>query len=219
MKLMPIYINANYQYNNPLYYKQIQFQLYLTTGQAFIATGSLGQTFQSVIDNTFQINNALYLKKHIHGAVLEANKISFKKTLNENGIYQGCKVLLIIGDLGIKAKYKTVNTQKSLSESTSTNASSYSDDLEGLSKDLLYLLYKDYLTKLENGLAVLLYRTSERCKNKECTHVHSFLHHHGLVLLFSNRDWVCNICYKSFPRNESTYYCSICDFDVCHNCI
>ena len=76
MKAMPTYINANYQYNNPLYYKQIQFQLYLTTGQAFIATGSLGQTFQSVIDNTFQINNALYLKKHIHGAVLEANKIS-----------------------------------------------------------------------------------------------------------------------------------------------
>ena len=142
MKIMPLYTNANYQYNNPLYYKQIQFQLYLTTGQAFIATGSLGQTFQSVIDNTFQANNILHLKRHIHGAILEGNKIYFRKTLMENGLYHGCKVLIIIGDVGIKTKYNTGRTQKSLSESTSTNASSYSDDLEGLSKDILYLLYR-----------------------------------------------------------------------------
>ena len=219
MQLMPMYMNTNYMYSNPYSSKQIQFNIYLTIGQALIATGNLNQTFQSVVDNTFQINNILHLKKHIHGAVLEANKISFRKTLLENGIYQGCKVLLIIGDLGIKPKYKTSNTQKSLSESVSTNASSYSDDLEGLSNDLLYILYMDYLKKLENGLAILLYRTSERCKNEECTHVHSFLHRHGLVLLFSNRDWICNICYKSFSRNESTYYCSVCDFDVFHNCI
>ena len=161
MQLMPMYMNANYNFNNPYSSKQIQFNIYLTIGQALIATGNLNQTFQSVVDNTFQINNILHLKKHIHGAVLEANKISFRKTLLENGIYQGCKVLLIIGDLGIKPKYKTSNTQKSLSESVSTNASSYSDDLEGLSNDLLYILYMDYLKKLENGLAILLYRTSE----------------------------------------------------------
>ena len=219
MNLMPMYMNANYQYNNPHSFKQIQFNIYLTIGQVFTATANLGQTFQSVVDNIFQANNILHLKRHIHGAILEGNKIYFRKTLMENGLYHGCKVLIIIGDVGIKTKYNTGRTQKSLSESTSTNASSYSDDLEGLSKDILYLLYQDYLKKLENGLAILLYRSSERCKNKECTHVHSFLHHHGLVLLFSNRDWICNICHKSFPRNESTYYCSVCDFDVCHNCI
>ena len=71
MKLMPMYMNVNYQYNNPYSSKQIQFNIYLTTGQIFKAIGSLGQTFQSVIDNTFQVNNILHLKKHIHGAVLE----------------------------------------------------------------------------------------------------------------------------------------------------
>ena len=219
MQLKPMYKNVNYNYNNPYASKQIQFQIFLTTGQTLIAVGNLNQTFQSVIDNTFQANNILHLRKHIHGAVLEANKISFRKTLMENGIFHGAKVLLIIGDLGIKNKYKTNYTQKSLSQSAATNASSYSDDLEGLSADILYLLYKDYLKKLENGLAVLLYRSSKRCQDKECPHVHSFLHHHGLVLLFSNRDWTCSICYKSFPRSESTYYCSRCDFDVCHSCI
>ena len=217
MRSLPKYTNINY--NNPHFTKQIQFNIFLTTGQNYIATGSLGQTFQSVIDNTFQINNILHLRKHIHGAILESKRIFPKKTLTENGIYHGCKVLLIVGDLGIKSTYKTNISQKSSQNSISTNASFYSDDLEGLSKDILYILYKDYLKKLENGLAVLLYRKSERCKNKECTHVHTFLHQHGLVLLFSNRDWVCKICFNNFPRNESTYYCSVCDFDVCHKCI
>ena len=87
-------MNTNYMYSNPYSSKQIQFNIYLTIGQALIATGNLNQTFQSVVDNTFQINNILHLKKHIHGAVLEANKISFRKTLLENGIYQGMKKII-----------------------------------------------------------------------------------------------------------------------------
>ena len=72
MKLMPMYMNANYNYNNLYSSKQIQFKIYLTIGKALIATGNLNQTFQSVIDNTFQANNIFHLKKHIHGAVLES---------------------------------------------------------------------------------------------------------------------------------------------------
>lgn len=101
MRSLPKYTNINY--NNPHFTKQIQFNIFLTTGQNYIATGSLGQTFQSVIDNTFQINNILHLRKHIHGAILESKRIFPKKTLTENGIYHGCKVLLIVGDLGIKS--------------------------------------------------------------------------------------------------------------------
>ena len=141
MNLMPMYMNANYQYN-PHSFKQIQFNIYITIGQVFTATANLGQTFQSIVDYTFQANNILHLKRHIHGAILDGNKISFKKTLVENGLYQGCKVLIIIGDVGIKTEYNTGRAQKSLSESNSTNASSYSDDLEGLSKHILYLLYR-----------------------------------------------------------------------------
>ena len=72
MNLMPMYMNANYQYN-PHSFKQIQFNIYLTIGQVFTATANLGQTFQSVVDNIFQANNILHLKRHIHGAILEGN--------------------------------------------------------------------------------------------------------------------------------------------------
>ena len=45
------------------------------------------------------------------------------------------------------------------------------------------------------------------------------MHTHGLVLLYSNRPWMCDVCKLQFSNREQTYYCSICDFDICNHCI
>ena len=44
-------------------------------------------------------------------------------------------------------------------------------------------------------------------------------HNHGVVLLYSNIDWVCEKCKSKFPKSESKYHCSLCDFNICKNCI
>ena len=51
------------------------------------------------------------------------------------------------------------------------------------------------------------------------TQVHSSKHNHGLVLLYSNFDWMCESCKKSFSKMEAKYHCSLCDFNICKNCV
>jgi len=51
------------------------------------------------------------------------------------------------------------------------------------------------------------------------TQVKTKKHIHGVVLLYSNFIWVCNICGLSKYTSESKYHCSLCDFNICNNCI
>ena len=44
-------------------------------------------------------------------------------------------------------------------------------------------------------------------------------HPHKLVYMITNRNWICNICRKSYDNDIPTYYCSKCDYDVCKNCM
>ena len=49
--------------------------------------------------------------------------------------------------------------------------------------------------------------------------IRSYKHNHGLVLLYANDDWICEICKSNKPKTESKYHCSLCDFNLCKNCI
>ena len=64
-------------------------------------------------------------------------------------------------------------------------------------------------------------------KNKKETYdiIHSYfiktsLHIHPIEILrrFSN-NWFCNICNKSFNEKIPSYHCTLCDFDVCYDCV
>ena len=44
-------------------------------------------------------------------------------------------------------------------------------------------------------------------------------HSHNLVYMITNRNWICNLCLKSYESDEPTYYCSLCDYDVCKSCM
>ena len=47
-------------------------------------------------------------------------------------------------------------------------------------------------------------------------------HNHALVLvgrINSVTTWVCNDCKKNFRNIDPSYYCSLCDYDICINCL
>ena len=46
----------------------------------------------------------------------------------------------------------------------------------------------------------------------------SIKHNHGVVLLYSNNDWTCNICKQFYQKSISKYFCSFCDFNLCKKC-
>ena len=46
-------------------------------------------------------------------------------------------------------------------------------------------------------------------------------HSHYLTLILKenkNYTWTCDKCTKNYPNNNSSYYCSLCDYDLCKNC-
>ncbi len=51
------------------------------------------------------------------------------------------------------------------------------------------------------------------------SHFNSKKHNHGMVFLFSNNKWVCDICSSFNLDNTPKYYCSLCDFNICQKCI
>lgn len=44
-------------------------------------------------------------------------------------------------------------------------------------------------------------------------------HEHPLIYIRANRDWDCKICSKNYDKNQSSYYCSNCYFNICANCM
>ena len=203
--------------------KEIKFSIRFTTGQSLHVSGYPNQNFQTVLDKALKENNLENFKNKIGIAIFEARKIIPDQTLSENKIKEGSIILLVIKN----EEKNTIDTKKSLSDSISTKAS-ISDlildlnDLNDINEMILLNLYNKYINRVRNSQLISSMRNSKKnlCDGKnECTHIHTYKHNHGLVLLFSNRDWICDICRSSYPKNQSTYYCSICDFDICHKCI
>ena len=44
-------------------------------------------------------------------------------------------------------------------------------------------------------------------------------HYHDLVLCLTNDNWKCNNCEKFHGKKISKYYCSLCDYSMCENCV
>ena len=45
-------------------------------------------------------------------------------------------------------------------------------------------------------------------------------HKHKLGLVSTNRQgWKCNLCKTSFSNQVKSYYCTLCDYDLCQDCI
>ena len=48
-----------------------------------------------------------------------------------------------------------------------------------------------------------------------------FNHSHVLTFIKrknNNFSWICDKCSKNFQNKDSSFYCSLCDFDICYNC-
>ena len=50
-------------------------------------------------------------------------------------------------------------------------------------------------------------------------------HGHPLLFVFTpdrvkeGNNWTCNICYANYEYNIPSFYCTLCDFDLCQNCL
>ena len=185
--------------------------------------------------------------------MFEGKKIIFTKTLSENGIIDGSKILLLINsepNIRERKLDDSISTRDTISNRTfdinnpimsskygfecknnnNPEVSLYQIKIININESFFFQpenhdenIIMDHNSPSQsldfqnvNILGIIDHHDCPgnkiQCKN----HVHISRHNHGLVLLYSNRNWFCNICRMDFSKNESTYYCSICDFDVCN---
>ena len=222
-----IFLNINNHFENKDL--SINFFFLLMIGNKFQIKAKANDIFQNVFDKFLLEQCPPDLKIKIGRAVFEGKKIDYNKTLSENQIKEGSKVLIITA-MTNNLDPQTYNTLinepvgRSLLTDSKINQNS-SLTLDNEDKKLLLDLY-EYLKKCHNlleeinqNINQIKNKNSYKTDGSECSHIHIEKHEHGLVLCYTNRNWRCNICRKHYSKDESTYYCSLCDFDVCNCCI
>ena len=158
----------------------------------------------------------MYLEK---GKIIEKNWESNKK-LNKF-IYECLNIEYIINDINkIKEKTNNYNLENNKFEFL------LNDNIEN---NLLQLIQRfGKISKIESNT---LEKESKEIKSevdgekdndiiKHSFFIKSSLHQHPIEVLrrFIN-SWYCDICEKSFKDNIPSYHCTICDFDICYNCV
>ena len=96
-----------------------------------------------------------------------------------------------------------------------------------------YCTFCDYdiCKKCIENLKINEIKFNDFCKNKTNIHFPSngnfawtkkYVNHEHLVTFIKRKNekfsWFCNICYKNYSNSKPSFYCSLCDYDVCSDC-
>ena len=83
--------------------------------------------------------------------------------------------------------------------------------------------FKDRYLQLKNEYKKLkeeINNPKDNNENQRQGCLKSYLHRHPIqIMRHFKSDWTCDICENSFNKDIPSYNCTLCDFDVCYNCI
>jgi hypothetical protein len=68
-------------------------------------------------------------------------------------------------------------------------------------------------TKLEKEIEDI------KTSNESTSIYYTSLHLHCLTLCLTNKDWLCDKCRMNYSKKDKSYYCSVCDYDLCKKCL
>ena len=123
---------------------------------------------------------------------------------------QLCKELLS----GIKIKCKKCgneinydNIEKHIDEECESDKIDYKERYLELKKE-----YKKLKDEINNP--------KESNEVEGIGYIKSYVHKHPIhIMKHFGAGWICDLCENSFNEDIPTYNCSLCDFDVCYNCV
>ena len=142
----------------------------------------------------------------------KSNKIK-NEIINElNKIFKSSENLVIIPIYFINTKIIKKDGKASFIRESQTTLSNLLNNIPKNNGNNLRIILKEIQIK-KNKYIDLMQTIFLQTQVKTQKHIH------GVVLLYSNFDWVCDICRLSKFTSESKYHCSLCDFNICNNCI
>jgi len=193
--------------------EEINFYLIISTGGEYKVKGKSNDIFQTVLDNCLKVNNLFDQKKKVR-AIFDGRCLDNKKSLRENEIVNDSYIIIYLLDL-----YETPNPDNNIEQDSILHSNKEKEndiddfDMNSFFNDLVdlqinqNLIYESILLNNNDPS-----KKKEKEKNpKQCEH--------KLILLFSNSSWSCNNCNKSNSEKEPKYFCSLCNYNICNNCI
>ena len=147
-------------------------------------------------------------------AIYKGNLIDNSLTLSENKIEEEAKILL--PEVENDNDNEEINIKKNKDDFDFNSFMNFINDLENMknfekSQSMLYESIRLNNVSSNNN-------NKEEEKSNE-SQIKTTNHKHGLVYLLSNKSWTCKICNSNFNEKEPTYYCSLCDYNICKKCI
>ena len=140
-------------------------------------------------------------KNKIGVALFGGDKINLNKSISDNNIKEESKVVLQINnDNNFESAPIIGRTDNDvLSDSISTQASIISLDEED--RKLLYNIY-EILKKIEKSQNILIEQNEKNERNLLLNKINiiTSFHEHVLVFLYSNRNWICNLCRNNYSK-------------------
>ena len=197
---------------------EINFYFSISGDRKFKVKGKKNESLKSIIDKF--IKNEGFEKEFSNMSVTTLYNGSFivkEKTLEENNIKENSCVMIVLTDYE-----ETPQGFKEEKENSRVKEKEEFLDLES------FLNFYDEITEIKKDQQMIYesIRLNNHCLNnkKEINSeanpkLASKKHNHGLVYLFSNSGWNCNLCSSSKSENIPKYYCSFCDYNLCDKCI
>ena len=185
---------------------EIHFYFQLQGGK-YEVKGRPNDNFQYILDKFIQKENLFNF--NLKGALFNGNTIIKEKTLAENNIKDNSCIIILLSN-----EESNISEYNPKYNSNSRDEDELKEKEENFDLESLFSII-DNINDIRNTQKSIY----ESIKLNNSSQIISKMHNHRLVYLLSNNIWDCNKCKKSNSENDPKYYCSLCDYNICNNCI
>ena len=195
--------------------KEISFKFSFKNGQTFNIKAKLSDKFEDIVKKFRESQCPEELKYNLSLAFNKNVKINFDKNIHDNNIKEGD---IILFESYMRRNQKNSNkdseidllVQKWYEEYEANQKIEYFALIHNLPEGEEIPPFSSLINKEEFMDFVLQKIKTVGISVSE--------HQHKLVYCLTNYDWKCDICKTNYSKKDPTYFCSICDYNMCDKC-
>jgi len=175
----------------------------------------MNETFRVVVER-FKGKNPEIMNKYAPMALHKLKSIKFDKTLSENRIINKDEVFFF-------KEIDDKNNYEKLDEKDKEQLNIYLDEFKANKFSEYYSTIYEIEDEKNMKPFSLKFDLSEFVEfvlyKETIPGIYVRDHEDRLVYSLTPFDWKCNVCKQNYSKNVPKYYCSICDYNMCENCV
>jgi hypothetical protein len=199
--------------------KEISFKFSFNNDQSFNIKAKLSDKFEDIVKKFRESECPEELKYSLSLAFNKNAKINFDKNIHENNIKEGD---IISFESYMRRSQKNSKYDPKIDANIQQLMKKWTEEYEANQQIEYFAIIQslptgeeipsfDSLFKKEDLVGFLLDKVMT-------VGITVSEHQHKLVYCLTNYDWKCDICKINYNKKEPTYFCSLCDYNMCDKC-